>query len=82
MRIEILGTGVMVSNLFSNALEALRESGIKGTVVVVKDLRRIMKYGALATPALAIKGMVMLSGRVASPDEIVALLQRHLSDFV
>lgn len=83
MKIEILSNGGTVYKaLIGNVLEALRESGKKGRVVVVKDMRKIMKYGAVATPALVINGVVMLSGRMGSPDEIVALLQRHLSTFV
>ncbi len=82
MKIEILGIGgTLCKSLFSNALEALRESGRQGSVVAVRDIRRIMKYGALASPVLIINGMVMLSGKLASPDEIMALLQKHMTPF-
>jgi hypothetical protein len=80
MKIEILSTGgTLYRTLICNVLEALRESGKKGRVIVVKDIRKIMRYGVVATPALVINGVVMLSGRMGSPEEIVALLQRHLS---
>jgi len=83
MKIEILGTdGTLCKALLSYVLEALRESGRKGKVVIVKDIRKIMKYGAMATPALAINGMVMFSGRLGSPEETMTLLQRHLSPLV
>jgi small redox-active disulfide protein 2 len=83
MKIEILGTGGRsCKELFDNTLEALRESGRKGRVVIVKDIRKIMKYGVMATPALAINGAVMLSGRLGSPEEILALLHQNLSSFV
>jgi len=83
MKIEILDTGgAMCKTLLSNTLEALRESGKNGRVVIIKDIRKIMKFGVIATPALVINGMVMLSGRLASPEEIVALLQRNLTPFV
>ncbi len=83
MKIEILGTGGTVcKTLFCNALEALRASGKNGRVVIVKDIRKIMRYGAIATPALVINGVVMFSGRMGSPEEIVALLHRNLSTFV
>lgn len=62
MKIEILDTGgAMCKTLLGNALEALRESGRNGKVVIVKDIRKIMKYGVLATPVLVIKGVVMFS---------------------
>lgn len=83
MKIEILDSGgAMCKTLLGNALEALRESGKKGRVVIVKDIRRIMKYGVMATPALVINGVVMFSGRLGSPEEIAALLQRNVSSFV
>ena len=83
MKIEILDTGsAMCKTLLSNALEAIRASGKSGRVVVVNDIRRIMKYGAMATPALVIDGVVMFSGRLGSPEEILALLHRNLSTFV
>ncbi len=83
MKIEVLGTGgTMCKALFCNALEALRESGKNGRVMIVKDIRKIMRYGVIATPALAINGVVMFSGRMGSPEEIIALLHRNLSTFV
>jgi small redox-active disulfide protein 2 len=83
MKIEVLSTGgTFCKTLFSNALEALRESGRTGRVVIVKDIRKIMRYGVIATPALVINGVVMFSGRIGSPEEIIALLHRNLSTFV
>ncbi len=83
MKIEILGTGGTVcKTLFCNALEALRESGQNGRVVIIRDIRKIMRYGVIATPALVINGVVMFSGRMGSPEEIIALLHRNLSTIV
>lgn len=83
MKIEILDTGgAMCKTLLGNTLEALRESGRNGRVVIIKDIRRIIKYGVLVTPALVINGVVMFSGRMGSPEEIIALLHRNLSTFV
>jgi small redox-active disulfide protein 2 len=83
MKIEILDTGsALCKTLLSNALEAIRESGKSGRIVVVRDFKKIMKYGAMATPTLVIDGVVMFSGRLGSPEEILALLHRNLSTFV
>ena len=83
MKIEILDTGsALCKTLLSNALEAIRASGKNGRVVIIRDVRKIMKYGVMATPALVIDGVVMFSGRLGSPEEILALLQRNLSTFV
>jgi small redox-active disulfide protein 2 len=83
MKIEILDTGgAMCKTLLGNTLEALRESGKNGRVVMIRDIRKIIKYGVMATPALVINGVVMFSGRMGSPEEIIALLHRNLSTFV
>jgi len=83
MKIEILDTGgAKCKTLLGNTLEALRESGRNGRVVIIKDIRRIIKYGVIVTPALVINGVVMISGRMGSPEEIIALLHQNLSTFV
>ena len=82
MKIEILDSGgARCKTLLRNTLEALRESGRKGRVVIIKDVRRIVKYGVIATPALVLNGVVMFSGRLGSPEEILALLKMNLSTF-
>ena len=40
----------------------------------VEDIKEIMKFRVLATPALAVDGVVKAAGRVLSPDEIRKLL--------
>lgn len=83
MKIEILATGgTIYKALFCDVLEALRESGRNGRVVIISDIKKIMKYGAITTPALVINGVVMFSGRLGSPEEIMALLKYNLSSFV
>jgi small redox-active disulfide protein 2 len=83
MKIEILDTGgAMCKTLLGNTLEALRETGRNGKVVIIRDIRKIIKYGVMATPALVINGVVMFSGRMGSPEEIIALLHRNISTFV
>lgn len=76
MKIEILYSGCSIyENLLGNTLEALRQSGKKGKVVVVRDLRKIVRYGVIGTPAFVLNGVVMFSGRFGSPDEIISLLE-------
>lgn len=83
MKIEIIGNGCTIcKTLFCNALEALRETGRKGRVVIVKDMRKIVRYGMLATPAIIINGVVVCSGRLVSSKEIMALLKSYLTSVV
>jgi hypothetical protein len=81
MRIEVLGTdGAKCKALFQTALEALRLSGRKGRVVIVADMKKILRYGVTA-PALAINGVVVLCGTNVSPEEILALMHQSMSMF-
>ena len=75
MKIEVLGTGcAKCKTLYENTKKALQESGTVAEVVKVEDIRSIMKYGVMSTPALVIDGQVKFSGKVASVGEIMGML--------
>lgn len=75
MRIQVLGPGCQrCKTLTANAEKAIQELGVEATVEKVEDVREIMRYRILATPALVIDGQVKSAGRVLSPQEIRALL--------
>ena len=71
MKIEILGMGCANCNkLYQNALEAVKLSGKEFEVIKVEDIQKIMAYGVMSTPALAIDGVVKVAGRVPKVEEI------------
>ncbi len=71
MKIEILGMGCANCNrLYQNAVEAAKQSGKEVEVTKVEDIKKIMSYGVLSTPALVIDGVVKVSGKVPKPEEI------------
>ena len=75
MKIQILGTGcTKCKQLTENAETAAREMGIAYELEKVTDIVEIVKFGVMATPALAVDGKVKLVGKVATPAEIRALL--------
>ena len=75
MKIQILGMGCpKCKQLAANAEQAVKEAGIDATVEKVSDLREIMKFGVMTTPALAVDGEVKSAGRVLSAKEIAGLL--------
>lgn len=75
MKIEILGTGcAKCKTLFELTKEAVAKSGKFVQIEKVEDPIAIMNYGVMSTPALVIDGVVKISGRVPSVDEIVSLL--------
>lgn len=74
-RIQILGSGCpRCQELMRNAQQAVVEAEIEASVEKVTDLQEIMKFGVMMTPALAIDGKVMASGRVLAPEEIKKML--------
>jgi protein-disulfide isomerase len=82
MKIEVIESiGKARKNIFGNVLEALKACGLNGKVVVVNDIRTILKYGVKSAPALVINGIVMFAGKSLSPEEIIKLLQQNLSTF-
>ncbi|ACG75218.1 redox-active disulfide protein 2 [Anaeromyxobacter sp. K] len=76
MKILVLGTGcAKCKELTANAQKAVQELGVDATVEKVEDLREIMKFSVLSTPALVVDGTVRSTGRVLSPAAIKGLLQ-------
>ena len=76
MTIQILGTGcTKCKQLTENAEAAARELGIDYQLEKVTDILKIIEYGVMTTPALAVDGKVKLAGKVASAAEIRELLQ-------
>ena len=74
-KIQILGTGCpKCQKLAANAKQAARELGIDYELEKVKDIREIMKFGVMVTPALVIDGKVRVTGKVLSAAEIEHLL--------
>ena len=71
MKIEILGMGCpKCKKLYENAQTAVKESNVNAEVVKVEDIQKIMDYGLMMTPAIAIDGEVKAAGRIPAPDEI------------
>ena len=75
MNIQVLGTGCQKCRLLAEHTEqAVAELGISTEITKVTDLKQIMAFGVMMTPALAVDGKVMVAGRVPSAEEIKKLL--------
>ena len=71
MIIKILGTGCSkCKKLEENVKEAVKELGIEATVEKVQDIKDIMAYGVMNTPALVVDEQVKVMGRVPSVEDI------------
>lgn len=76
MKIEVLGMGCANCNrLYQNAVEAAKHSGKEVEVTKVEDIKKIMAYGVMSTPALVIDGVVKVAGKVPKAEEIKAWIK-------
>ena len=76
MEIKILGSGCAnCKKLESNAKEALKALNVDASLEKVQDFKEIAKFGVMRTPALVLDGKVKVVGKVATVDEIKALLK-------
>lgn len=76
MKIDILGMGCSkCKKLMESAVDAVKELGIVAEISKVDKIEEIMKFGVMTTPALAIDGKVVVSGRVPSKEEIKKLIE-------
>jgi small redox-active disulfide protein 2 len=76
MEIKVLGSGCAnCLRLEKLVAEAATEIGISDPVIKVSDIKEIMTYGVMSTPALVVDGKVKFSGRVPAKEEIKKCLQ-------
>lgn len=76
MKIKVLGTGCpKCKQLEANVKKALEETGKTAEIEKVTDVNKIIEAGVMATPALAIDGKIVCSGRIPTTEEIKKWLQ-------
>ncbi len=75
-KIQILGPGcAKCVKLAHNTEEAVKKSGRDYEIEKVTDIKEIMKYGVMMTPALVVDGKVKTVGKVLTPTEIEAIIK-------
>lgn len=71
--IKILGSGCAnCKRLYREAEKAIAQLSIPVTLTKVEDIKEIMSFKILATPALVINGEVKSAGRIPNAAEITA----------
>jgi small redox-active disulfide protein 2 len=74
-KIQILGTGcAKCKQLLENAERACKTLGGDYEVEKVDDINKIVEFGVMMTPAIAVDGEVKKVGKVLSEEEIAELL--------
>ncbi len=75
-KIQILGSGCpKCKALAQNAETAAKELGLEYTLEKVTDIKEIMKFGVMTTPALVIDGQVKTAGKLLNIQEIKEMLK-------
>ena len=81
MKIQILGTGCPKCKKLAEITESVaKEIGIDYEIEKVTDIVKIMSFGVMSTPALAVDGNVKIAGSVPSSEKIKELLTSNTQD--
>lgn len=76
IRIQVLGTGCPKCKKMAEVAEdAALEMDVEYELEKVTDLNQIMNFGVMMTPALAVDGVVKVSGKVPSKEVIKEMLR-------
>ena len=74
-KIQILGTGCPTCEKVTElTIQAAKELSIEYELEKVKDITEIIKMGVVKTPAIAVDGVVKISGKLPTIDEIKEVL--------
>jgi len=75
MQLAVIGPGCERCKLLAQLTEqAAQELGVPYELKKVTELKEMMSFGVMLTPALAVDGRVRLSGKVPSVAEIKKFL--------
>jgi small redox-active disulfide protein 2 len=81
MIIKILGMGCPnCKTLYKLTEEGAQELNIEATFEKVEDIKKIMAYGVMRTPALVINEKVKVFGRIPNKDEIKKYIAEEIED--
>ena len=73
--VKILGTGCPKCNdLYRLTEMVVRQMDLDCRIEKVTDIRQITSYGILMTPALVVDGVVKVSGKVPSQEDLKEML--------
>lgn len=73
--IEVFGPGcARCQETYRVVRHVVESEGLPVEIVKVDDIKRMISMGIMATPAIAIDGTVVMTGRVPKSDEVQRLL--------
>lgn len=75
-KLQILGPGCIKCKTLAEKTEAAaKELDLDYELIKVSDIKEIMSFGIMVTPALAVDGLVKVSGRIPSIEEIKEMIK-------
>jgi small redox-active disulfide protein 2 len=75
MKIAILGTGCPKCIKTEEVVrKVVKDGGINAEVVKISEIKEIMSYGVMMTPAVAIDGRVVMTGKIPSEKDLKKML--------
>ena len=79
MNIKILGTGCANCNQLENLTkEVLKEMGIEARIEHITDIKKIMEYPLMSTPALVINEELVVAGKVPEKTKLNQIVANAL----
>ena len=77
MKIEILGSGCPKCKATEEIIKkVVKKLGIKAEVGHIYDVAKIIEYGVMGTPAIAVDGEIKIEGRVPTEEEIEKIIKK------
>ena len=74
-KLQVLGPGCpRCKELAANTEAAAKALGLEYELVKVTDIKEIMAFGVMMTPALAVDGVVKVAGKVPNVEAIKPLI--------
>ncbi|MBU0984522.1 MAG: TM0996/MTH895 family glutaredoxin-like protein [candidate division Zixibacteria bacterium] len=74
-KVEVLGPGCpKCQKLMEQTQAAVAELGLECDLQKVSDIQKIMTYGVVMTPALVVDGVVKVTGKVPSVEDIKTMI--------
>lgn len=74
-RLQVLGTGCPKCRMLGEHAErAAQELGLDYELEKITEIAKILEFGVVATPALAVDGEILVSGHVPSTPRLRELL--------
>ena len=78
--VAVLGMGCRsCKKMLAAATEAMKELGLQTEPEYITDMEKIMSYGIMQMPGLAVNGKLVSQGKVLSAREVSEVIKKSIS---